>query len=569
MQEIQAYFVVGNFNALITDAVTLGATAASTVVDDLKLYEALEYGVEAGLLTDVNFDKYFTTYVATIKGFATADATKLTATGIQTNVIDTAVQATVTNAENAVIALTAAKLPADITAAEALVAVVDETSVYADNKGNLNVAGVSIEVKGQNVKEALTAIVEDIKAAKIVYTVITASNPINQAKLNTALQEAGVNRAYEDYIVEYATALAGLTTTADSLTEIQGFIDNVNDTKATALVAAAVADLTPENVAAAEEAINRLAPDVEGSRTKVADLTAQLEAAGTATANLAAATAAVEALTNAAGDALAEGVGQDEIDAASVLVEALPADVSPATDKADLQALVEAAQALQDVVNLAAATAAVEALTNAAGDALAEGVGQDEIDAASVLVEALPADVSPATDKADLQAAVEAAQELLDVKLINDAIANEDVATLQEIIVGIGSTTFGNLSKAQRAELGEYIINKAHSEEPVTTYTATADFKSAIDTASTGFVATYVADIAAFNTATNATIASTGATKAQKDAVVAAIKKVTTLEGFTAVTELDLAEAILDAKPEAGYNVKTIAEIKALVEANK
>ncbi|WP_077215000.1 hypothetical protein [Bacillus dakarensis] len=470
VQEIQAYFSEAQFVELVEAAVNLGVTADLTTVDDSKLYTALEFGVEKGLLTGVNFDKYFTTYVATIQGFATADAAKLTATGIQSNVIDKAQEATVTNAVDAVKTLTADSNDTVITQAEEKVAVVDVDSVFADGEADLTVAGVTIEVKGQNVKEALTAIVEDIKSAKLVYTVITASTPINQAKLNTALQEAGVERAYEDYIVKYATELEGLTTTADSLSEIQGLIDGVNDDIAEDLVNDAVANLTPENITAAETAINRLAPDVEGSRNKVATLTAQLKAAEEATANLAAAEAAVDALTNEDDSALAEGVGQAEIDAAAKLVEALPGTTEvtdpPAddfnADKAALEADLAAAQVLQDGVNLAAAEAAVDALTNEDDSALAEGVGQAEIDAAAKLVEALPGTTEvtdpPAddfnADKAALEADLAAAQVLQDgvnlaaAEAAVDALTNEDDSALAE---GVGQAEIDAAAKLVEA----------------------------------------------------------------------------------------------------------------------
>lgn len=516
VQGIQAYFSAAQFDELVAAAVELGATANLTTVDDLKLYTALVYGVEKGLLTGVNFDKYFTTYVTTIEGLT--DAVTLSADYIQTNVIDTAAQETVNNAVNAVTPLTAASSTQTIAAAQALVDVVDATSTFVDDRADLIIADVVVEVKGQNVKTALTAIIDDIKSAKPVYDVIVAAGngAINQSKLNTALQNAGVDRAYEDYIVEYATALkaavtapGGALTAVDSLSEIQDVIDGANDAVAERLVDVAEADPSAENVAAAQAAIDRLAPDVEGSRTKVADLKADLDAVVQASADL------VEALTNAEG-ALAEGVGQAEIDAAQALVTALPGELTET-----------------------------------------DGEGQ-----------------TVNTAKGDLQDAIAAAQELLDVAAINTAITDGNVTALQSIIVGLSNPKFAGLSSAQRAELGSYIIVQAQENE--TTFDSTAEFSEAISESTTGYVDSYIADITAFNTAANKTLLGDGsATDATtKQGVINAIEKVTGadyLTGLTAVQKLDLAEAILEAKPEtgSGYAAKTIAQIKTIVDANR
>jgi uncharacterized protein (DUF2141 family)/5'-deoxynucleotidase YfbR-like HD superfamily hydrolase len=190
---------------------------------------------------------------------------------------------------------------------------------------------------------------------------------------------------------------------------------------------------------------------------------------------------------------------------------------------------------------------------------LAEGVTQADIDAASKLVEALPDDKDKST-KAGLQELIDKAQELFDVKSINDAIAAEDAVTLQNLIVELNVTEFVNLTKDQRAEIGAFMIRESKGED-YEEVTSTTDFADNVETA----ITLYLEKIGAFNTAANKEYPGTADDKA---AVIAAIKDVMDLEGLTAIEELDLAEAIFEAKPEDGYAVRTIAEIKAIVEAN-
>jgi hypothetical protein len=152
----------------------------------------------------------------------------------------------------------------------------------------------------------------------------------------------------------------------------------------------------------------------------------------------------------------------------------------------------------------------------------------------------------------------DATEELVAVKAINDAIANEDAVTLQNIIVELDVTEFANLTKAQRAEIGAFMIRESKGEE-YEEVTSTEEFADNVKAA----IISYLADIEAFNTAANAE-EHNATTKA---AVIAAIKDVMDLD-LTASEELDLAEAILEAKSgDEIYAVKTIAEIKAIVKA--
>lgn len=193
---------------------------------------------------------------------------------------------------------------------------------------------------------------------------------------------------------------------------------------------------------------------------------------------------------------------------------------------------------------------------------LAEGVTQADIDAASKLVEALQADGDDDNEstKTGLQELINKAQELFDVKSINDAIAAEDAVTLQNLIVELNVTEFLNLTKDQRAEIGAFMIHESKGEE-YKEVTSTEEFANNVKTT----ITLYRGKIQAFNNAANKVYPGTAEEKA---AVIAAIKDVMDLEGLTAIEELDLAEAIFEAKPENGYAVKTIAEIKAIVEAN-
>ena len=251
---------------------------------------------------------------------------------------------------------------------------------------------------------------------------------------------------------------------------------------------------------------------------------------------------AVEALTTDEG-VLAEDVDQAAITAASVLVEALPA-AEPT--KSTLQGLVTAAQDLLDEADLDAATTAVEALTTDKG-ALAEDVDQATITAASVLVEALSDDEET---KTDLQKAVKDAQELLDVKAINDAIEADDAAALQEIIVAYGVTdaeAYYNLSAAQRAEFVVYLVGNI--DTPVT---STEAFKGAIP----GQAVAYLNAIKAVNDATTSS------------AMVTALNGVSeTFKGLPAQTKLTIADELVEIVSAEGFAYTTISQIDEAITA--
>ncbi|MCO1603184.1 hypothetical protein [Desulfosporosinus nitroreducens] len=310
------------------------------------------------------------------------------------------------------------------------------------------------------------------------------------------------------------------------------------------------------DIDAAQVLVDALPADVDPGTTK-ADLQVAIDSAqalldaADLEAQVVAATVAVTALVDEEGNLVADQAG---IDAAQVLVDALPADVDPDTTKADLQVAIDSAQVLLDSADVIAATAAVNALVDEENNLIAD---QDAIDAAQALVEALPADVDPDTTKADLQDAIDTAQELLNVANINTAIEAKNVVALQSIIVEYNLASYNNLTNAQRVELTEYII--ANTTDPVT---STVDFEAAIFTEgapATGYVSDYLADIATVNNAASIT--------AMRDALTAIDYDV--YNGLTSVEKLNVAEeilAIVGAENFVDYTL--ISQIQAAIDAS-
>lgn len=147
--------------------------------------------------------------------------------------------------------------------------------------------------------------------------------------------------------------------------------------------------------------------------------------------------------------------------------------------------------------------------------------------------------------------------------VLNSAIVERDNAKLQALIIEKEVIEFTSLTKAQRAEVVQLIIDEALEADEY-------EDKDAIELENLVTVAVgsddtgYLGKIKAFKEAANANYPGTAA---EKTALIDAIKDVMELE-LTSAQELDLAEAIFEAKPEDGYVVRTIADIVAIVNAN-
>ena len=162
---------------------------------------------------------------------------------------------------------------------------------------------------------------------------------------------------------------------------------------------------------------------------------------------------------------------------------------------------------------------------------------------------------------------IKALSDQLPDAVLNSAILKDDAVKLQEIIVEEGVEGYTNLTRAQRTEFVQYTIDKALAADEYDEKTLEG-FKGALE-ASDGAkdsIKWYVDAIEAFNTAANEDEIDAEA----KAELIEAIEEVMELEGLSKVDKLNLVEAIFEAKPEGdvGYAVKTIAEIKAIVEAS-
>ncbi|MEG0308856.1 MAG: toxin Cry1Ac domain D-VI-related protein [Clostridium sp.] len=126
--------------------------------------------------------------------------------------------------------------------------------------------------------------------------------------------------------------------------------------------------------------------------------------------------AAVDALFTTPDTVLAADATQAKLDAALKLVNALPYEVN---DKATLIARLVDAQKLMDVKVVTDATAAVTALFSTPDTAIAVGMKQETIDAATKLVTAL----KDSDAKTALVARIATAQKLYDAQLLSEATA--------------------------------------------------------------------------------------------------------------------------------------------------
>jgi putative cell wall-binding protein len=226
--------------------------------------------------------------------------------------------------------------------------------------------------------------------------------------------------------------------------------------------------------------------------------------------------------------ALAEGVTQADINEANDLVKKLDdGDV-----KTNLTTLVGDAQILLENQ----VTEAVNALTDENDNLVAD---KAEIDAAKELVEALDCDEET---KSGLQ-------EKIDVAYINLAIDTNDAPALQAIIVGYGNSDFNNLTRAQRAELVQFIIDEVLTAEEYTPVTSTEGFGNSILSS----VTSYKAAITAVNEAENNTN------------MVEALKGIhyDVFDNLTTVQQLDVAAELVAI---ADKDFTTFKEIKTAVD---
>jgi hypothetical protein len=169
---------------------------------------------------------------------------------------------------------------------------------------------------------------------------------------------------------------------------------------------------------------------------------------------------------------LAAGVDQDQIDAAQVAVNKVAA-----ADKAALQTLVDAAQAL---FNLDAAETLVHALFvdhTADSLVLAAGVDQDQIDAAQVAVNKVAA-----ADKAALQTLVDAAQELLDIDEAETALAAADTTLKMRNFLEKYADVIGiDVTDAKYVANKDTVANEVLAATPTTLDAVKTAFNDALD----------------------------------------------------------------------------------------
>lgn len=234
-------------------------TQNSNAVDELKLYDALDYGAKAGVLTDVNLANYFTGYKT-----AAADNSSIksqedidTVAEIQAKIISPAKSALIIAADTAL--KDAQDNPTDQTKIDAAQAAIDK--VAADFIGTVSTpstSGTAGDLDKLNVKDTYNARLNDVRTVKTVSDAVATND---QAKILTAIQNSKFARINADYKVTYSEDLikGDITTVA----KIQTIIDTANIKEVEKVVAGANMQLDSAKVTNARTLVNTYLLDGE------------------------------------------------------------------------------------------------------------------------------------------------------------------------------------------------------------------------------------------------------------------------------------------------------------------
>ncbi|QSS99800.1 DUF5011 domain-containing protein [Pontibacillus sp. ALD_SL1] len=375
----------------------------------VELLAALQAGEETGVFSNVR-EEYIETYDANIVGAdLTAEDIQEAIDGAVNDVVDTAVTA-VEEAE--------ADPASDVELQEAREAIATVPSDLVDEEGNNILEGLQERLES-------VAVVNDVLAA----------DTVSQVRLLASLNDNGFENVNADLIAQYDTEIDGSVTVEEIQTVVNrvNAVDSVetslnaltttNDEDATVLVEG----VTQGDIDSVQEQIENLESEYS---LEVASYESELNEAQELL-NIEEAAATIDSLTSTNDEdetILAEGVTQEDIDAAQELLDSTSYDSE--ADAAGYQADLEAAQDLLDALNLEEATTAIDALTTTNDSdetVLAEGVTQADIDEAQELLDASAYDTE--TDSEEYQAAIAEAQDLLNAINLEEATTAIDALT--------------------------------------------------------------------------------------------------------------------------------------------
>ncbi|MFC2947678.1 S-layer homology domain-containing protein [Virgibacillus sediminis] len=545
--------------------------AINNAGNQVELLEALQTGEELGVLEGVR-EAYIATYEEGIN--ALEEVTVETVQGV----IDAADDAVVQTAVDAVVAAEAAPT--------------NDTLIQEAQEAINAVPTDIVDEEGANVVEGLQ---ERLDNVTVVNEVLDAQ-AVSQVRLLEALNTNGFENLNEDLIADYSEAIA--TEAPDTIADIQETINMVNAENAVEalVVNGELAEgVNQEVIDSAQALLDATEYDttqdplgLQGTINTAQGLLDEQTA-------LATATDAINALTDENGN-LAAGVDQATIDEAQELLNATNYDTVADVD--GLQQAITDAQASLNAQALAAATDAINALTDEAGNLaagvdqatineaqellnatdydtaadvdglqqaindaqtalnqqaltaatdainaltdengnLVAGVDQATIDEAQALLDA--ADYDTAADVDGLQADINSAQDALDTQAILNA---QTAAELQPLLVELEVASFNNLSYAQRLEVSEQFMGTLAAGE----FTTTAEIETALET-----------EVTEFNTELDAVNTAAGITA--MDAALTAME-IPEYEALDASAQLIAAENVLNNRPVDGYT--TIAQI--------
>ena len=386
--------LVEKMNVAITDV------DGTNTVNQLKLKEAIQYGVDVKLLTGVDFDRYFDQYISVAKGY-TAVTEFDTAAEIQSSMIDNAKTQQVSDATAAVVSAEATPNAELIAAAEKAVNALPEDIAPDTTKADL---------------------IARIDAIRPVAPVLAAKATGLQSQLLEALKSEAFVRVNPDSIVAY---MSGIVSTDNTVAKIQGKIDTANLSAAqTAVADSEASELTAAKVLKAQKLVNVLPEDVAPDTTK-ADLQNRVDVVN---ALLAVDSAAV---SNAAGvlTVLQNNAKMLGLEGASAVNPAYADYYKTALYAGDQGTRDTAAkvQALISGVNSARLTAASEAVAEAEKPTLTA----TKVATAQALVDAMPEDVESTTTKADLQNRLDVVNALLAIDSAVTAADATDASVLK------------------------------------------------------------------------------------------------------------------------------------------
>ncbi|WP_406944957.1 S-layer homology domain-containing protein [Halobacillus sp. SY10] len=485
---------------------------------------------------------------------------------VNKEILDTELEGDLTAAENAVMAVEAVEasvkdgsLKVENFDAEDFTKLVETAQTAIDElPADYKVDEEADETEVERLQDSLDEAVEVVENyVNVVDPVLTAETQVELFNLLTADFE----NVDEDNISDYQAALEGSVTVngnsydIDTVTleDVQYAVDFVNAQNA---VEGFTVDA--ETTQADIDALKALVPmtgekDDDGNATATDAEKVLLEEVKAIQDDFNALVEATEALAEAVNEAteaqeayLAAGGDVDDADYKAVVTALESAEDVDVDSTSDITAATESLNtatatleaSTKAMVDLAEAVAKAEAAQEAY---LAAGGEEDDQDYQDV-VTALDAETQVEADIETATKALEAAT--AELVLVNDVNDAETAEELETALVNLGNDTYNNLTSVQRLEVAEWFLATVADQDPAyaDSTVISSDLSDAISNTSENGYLDLLEDV---NEATSISITAT-------DAALEALE-IEEYEALTAAEQLEVAENVLNDKPDGGY----------------